>query len=178
MVVVGVDYDDVLNVRAGPGTEYGIVTTLPPASSDLVVTGEARLLPSSVWYEIEFGTATGWVNAWYLAFPGATDDAASLVVTEQGSIPVASTMLGLGSIVAKHFVDDEVLSTVAVVTEPSVGDFGEVTYDVVGLADDAIKGYRLHIFGRQDGGEGPFSLYAVERTLLCWRGVTSGGLCI
>jgi hypothetical protein len=60
--------------------------------------------------------------------------------------------------------------------EPAVGDLGEVTYDVIGLGDDAVFGFRLHVFG-QPGAGGDFSLKSVERTILCGRGV-SDGLCV
>lgn len=59
---------------------------------------------------------------------------------------------------------------------PTMGDLGEVTYDVIGLGDDATLGYRLHVFGQavSDG----ISLHSVERTALCTRGVTTDGLCV
>jgi hypothetical protein len=59
---------------------------------------------------------------------------------------------------------------------PTVGDLGEVTYDVIGLGDDAVYGYRLHVFGEPvtDG----FSLRTVERTYLCSRGVDADELCV
>ena len=64
------------------------------------------------------------------------------------------------------------------VIPPTVGDLGEVTFDVIGLLDDAQLGWRLHIFGQPtEGGEG-FSLKSVEGTALCGRGVTDDGLCI
>jgi hypothetical protein len=64
------------------------------------------------------------------------------------------------------------------VIPPTVGDLGEVTFDVVGLLDDAQLGWRLHIFGQPtEGGEG-FSLKSVEATALCGRGVTEDGLCV
>jgi hypothetical protein len=60
---------------------------------------------------------------------------------------------------------------------PTVGDLGEVTYDVVGLGDDALGGVRIHIFGDPAEGEG-FILSSVERTFICSRGVTDDGFCI
>jgi hypothetical protein len=59
---------------------------------------------------------------------------------------------------------------------PSVGDLGEVTYDVIGLGDDAVRGLRLHVFG-QPIDEG-FSLKTVEMTALCGRGADDDGGCI
>lgn len=176
--VVGVAFDDSLNVRTGPGVGYEIVATLPPMETDIGVTGGTRLFPSSLWYEIEADGLVGWVNASYIAILGATDDATSEVVAIHGSIPSAETMLALGAIVASHFVGEDSGSRVVVTVAPSVGSLGEITYDVVGLADDSISGFRLHVFGQQDHGVGPFSLHSVERTSLCWRGVTDDGLCV
>lgn len=60
---------------------------------------------------------------------------------------------------------------------PVTGDLGEVTIDVVGLADDSILGYRLRVFAHPPENNGDFTLKTVERTLLCRRGV-SGELCL
>ena len=67
-----------------------------------------------------------------------------------------------------------------------VGDLGEVTYDVVGLPDDATYGARLHVFGTPASNlpgsalkrANRFSLKTVESTSLCRRGVTADGLCV
>jgi hypothetical protein len=88
-------------------------------------------------------------------------------------------MLDLGYMVVEALEsgpEEEVPSTVTVTVEPTVGDQGEVTYDVVGPGDDSIAGFRLHIIGQPDGDG--FSLISVERTYLChwFRGV-SEGLC-
>ncbi len=178
VAVVGVAFDDSLNVRSGPGVGYGVVKTLPPAATDIAVTGGAQLFPFSLWYEIDNSGVIGWVNASYIALLGATDDAASEVVAIHGSTPTADTMLGLGAVVAECFLSEEPGSWIVVTVAPSAGDLGEVTYDVGGLEDDAIGGYRLHVFGQQDDGSGPFSLHSVERTTLCLRGVTDDGLCV
>lgn len=59
----------------------------------------------------------------------------------------------------------------------AVGDLGEITYDVVGLQDDSVSGYRLHVFGTTSpSGEG-FILKSVEDTTFCSRG-TAGDLCV
>lgn len=55
------------------------------------------------------------------------------------------------------------------------GDLGEVTWEVLGLADDSVWGLRLHVFGTPvpDG----FSLKSVEQTDLCLRGGSPDGFC-
>ncbi len=99
------------------------------------------------------------------------------VVDSLGGTPSAETMLELGALVAEARASDEPPSRIRMTVPPKVGDLGEVTYDVVGLGDDALFGERLHIFGRPtEGGEG-FALQSVERTLLCARGLSAGGMC-
>ncbi len=177
LAVVGVAYDDVLNVRALPGADEGVVTDLTPTDTDLVATGQARLLPESIWYEVEAGGETGWVNAHYVAHLGDTTDITA-EVRDSGVVPsIVSEMEELGTSVASAVtapVDggEGNVETVMVV-EPSTGDLGEVTYDVIGYADDALYGQRLHVFGTPGEGGG-FDLKTVESTLLCRRGVSSG----
>lgn len=176
--VVGVQHDDVLNVRRGPGIGEPILTTLEPLEEDVPATGEERLLSQSIWYEVTVDGITGWASARFLAFIGETTDGTSFVVDRLGEIPVAETMLDLGAIVVDLYRSEDPPSTITVSAAPTVGDLGEVTYDVVGLGDDAVLGTRLHVFGQPtDGGEG-FSLKSVEVTSLCARGLTEDGICV
>lgn len=178
--VIGVAYDDVLNVRAAPGIDQEIVARLDPLAQDIVVTGPARSLPASIWIEVEVIGASGWVNSAFLAYIGPTLDVTSQVIADLGEIPRAKTMLDLGGMVAatRTSRDEEVTSTIIVTAAPTVGDLGEVTYDVLGLLDDAQAGERLHVFGRPlDGGEG-FELKTVEGTQLCYRGGSPEEFCV
>ncbi len=110
---------------------------------------------------------------------GGTDDITWRVVEVLGSIPSAETMTALGHLVVGALVPDEGEGApqISVVEGPVIGDLGEITLDAVGLADDSILGYRLHIFAHLPEAEGGFTLKTVERTLLCRRGV-SGDLCL
>ena len=171
--VVGVAFDDVLNVRDVPAGE--IVATLDPLADDVVTTGRARSLPTSIWLELTRDGSTGWASVRFLAYIGATVDGTASVVAALGGIPTAETMLDLGLLVAESQASEEPPSDIVVSVAPTVGDLGEVTYDVIGLGDDAVFGVRLHVFGAPDG-EG-FSLMSVEITALCSRGVTPDGLC-
>jgi hypothetical protein len=88
-------------------------------------------------------------------------------------------MVAMGEAVAaaRAPADEGPRPTVTVVDGPTVGDLGEVTVDVLGLADDSLRGERLHVFATPDpAGEG-FGLKTVEATALCARGVTADGLC-
>jgi hypothetical protein len=178
VAVVGVAHDDVLYLRAGPGVGYEPLLGLDPLTDDAVATGRHRLLESSIWDEITAQGITGWVNSSYLGYLGGVDDLTAFVVNQMGDIPEAETTLDLGTMVAESFDPGEGGFRSVMSVAPSVGDLGEVTFDVVGLLDDAQLGWRLHIFGQPtDGGEG-FSLMSVEATALCGRGVTGEGLCI
>ena len=175
--VAGVAADDTLNVRDVPGTDGDVFGELDPLAEDITMTGRARLVDDAVWYEIEGEAADdGWVNASYLAAIGQTDD----ITSELDTRPEAETMLQLADAVAAMRMPAETEGEgprMVVSNGPTVGDLGEITVDIVGLLDDAVKGERLHLFAEPSpSGEG-FILRTIERTLLCARGV-SDGLCV
>lgn len=175
LAVVGVQFDDVLNVRELPGTNQAIVTTLPPLFDGVVAEGEAWKLSQSIWEKVTANGVTGWVNLSYLAYLGATDNVTSTLIAQLGTTPESDTMLELGMLVAEASASEDPPSRLVVVKAPSVGDLGEVTIDVIGLGDDAVYGLRLVVFGTpsNDG----FVLKSVEQTTLCGRGATDEGLC-
>lgn len=175
LAVMGVADDDVLNVRAGPGTDQAILTTAQPTANDLVATGRARLLTSSIWYEVTVNGETGWASSSFMGFEAATDDATAEFLDGQPPIG-AETLVDLGLAVADGFASEDPPSSIEQSVAPVVGDLGEVSYDVIGIGDDSIAGFRLHIFATpSEGGEG-WVLKSIERTTFCWRG-TSGELC-
>ena len=176
LAVIGVAHDDVLNLRAKPGASQEIVAGIPPTYADLVALGETRQLPGAMWIAVDYGTRTGWVNLRYIGYLGVTTDETATIEANLGSTPTAETMLELGRIVAESLASDEPASDIVVSVAPSVGDLGEVTYDVIGLGDDAVRGLRLHVFG-QPIDEG-FSLKTVEMTTLCGRGADADGACV
>ncbi len=175
--VVGVAHDDVLNVRSGPGTSNDIIATIEPLGF-AVASGEARDIGQSFWYEVTTAEGvTGWVSFIYTAFAGQTDDATDEVVAALGEVPTADTMEELGMIVAgTQASTGEVESSIEMSAAPSGFGLMTVTYDVVGLLDDSIYGFRLRVTGQavSDG----FSLNSVERTALCARGIDPTGLCL
>jgi len=175
-MVIGVAHDDVLNLRAGPGVGAEIVGEIPPTFDDLVAQGNTRELPRSFWIEVDYEGASGWVNLSYVGYQGGVDDRTAHVVDELGGTPTNATMTGLAEEVAAVFTqEDEPGSTVVQVTPVSEGDLHEVTYDVIGLADDSVRGLRLHVFAEEVTGE--FQLRTVEILLICGRGV-DGDLCV
>ncbi|CAN5809858.1 hypothetical protein BH23ACT4_BH23ACT4_16460 [soil metagenome] len=176
VMVIGVAYDDVLNLRAAPGANQPISDEIPPTFADLVAQGNTRDLSPGFWIEVDYEGTVGWVNFAYTAFEGEVTDETSAVIDELGERPVESTMTDLAEVVADVFnSDDELQADIIQVTEVVEGDLTEVTYDVVGLGDDAVAGFRLHIFAEKSGGG--FTLRTVEVTLLCARAVADG-LCV
>ncbi len=175
--VVAVRHDDVLNIRALPGTNQRVVTTADPTDVDLVATGRARLLPRSIWWEVEHRGRTGWASSRFLGNVAGTDDVTAAFLADYGERPVAETLVELGELVAAEFASVDPPSRIVLTVGPSVGDLGEVTYDVIGLGDDSVLGFRLHLFAVQlDDGES-FELRTIEQTLFCARG-TSGEICV
>ncbi len=182
VAVVGVAHDDVLNLRAGPGVEFEILAELPPTADDLIATGNNRMIPKAFWAELDTGTVTGWVNQRYIGFLARTGDDTSLIVDELGEIPVEADMQALGELVASVYAlppGEEIESRIVMVVAPTIGDLGEVTFDVIGTLDDSVGGHRLQVFGTP-ADDGKFSLKSVEVTPICWpnRGVTSDGMCL
>jgi hypothetical protein len=173
--VVGVAADDTLNIRSGPGTSFDVVTELGPLTQDLVATGTNRQLDDgSVWAQLRAGDDTGWANIAFLASLGATTD----VTSELGELPAAETLLALADAVAALRAPSDPAPEVTVVAGPEVADLGEVTVDVVGYGDDAVKGERLAIFATPNADGESFTTRTVEATPLCARGVTDDGLCV
>lgn len=173
--VIGVAHDDVLNLRSGPGADQEIVAEIPNLYDGLVALGNTRDLGDAFWIELEYEGTTGWVHYSFVGYLGVTDDQTASVISDLGESPVAGTMLDIGLIVAETFTSDEPQSDVVLAVAPTVGDLGEVTYDVIGIGDDAVRGFRVHVFGQPE--DETFGLMAVEVTTLCGRGVTEDGLC-
>lgn len=177
LMVIGVRYDDILNLRAGPGADQPIRAQIPATFANLVATGRTRRLPSSFWTEVGYDGSPGWVNMSYVGYEGDVTDDTSAVVAELGKHPVETTMPDLGELIAALYAaTDGPESVIVQVTEPTFGDLAEITYDVVGLGDDAVRGVRIHLFAEEtDGG---FALKSVEVMAICDRGVDTDRACV
>ena len=149
------------------------------ATSDFTVSGHELVLPVTVTVsgdeiEVDYEGTEGWVNLRYVGYLGDTTDETSSVAT---TVSGAETMLDLGFLVAETFAsEEEPVSEIVLVVAPTVGDLGEVTYDVIGLGDDAVRGLRVHVFG--DPIVEAFTLRMVEVTTLCGRGVDAERRCV
>ena len=172
LAVIGVAHDDVLNLRVGPGADQDIVGEISPTYDALTAVGQTRQLPGSFWIAVDYEGTDGWVNLRYIGYLGDTTDATQTVIDNLGEVPGAETMLDLGFIVAESFASKEPVSDIVLVVAPTVGDLGEITYDVIGLGDDAVRGVRVHVFGEPIVEA--FTLDTVEVTTLCGRGVDAG----
>ena len=208
LAVVGVDYDDVVNVREVPLGEIVVTLGIPnPRDGILVVsfvssgnaliwsgswddvilaTGRTRKLPDTVWYEVHVAGLIGWVNDAHLAPIGATHDVTAEIIDILDRTPVADTLTELAWTVGSAMASVEPPSRLVVVTEPILFEgLGEVTVDVLNVGDDSVLGFRLYMVAvaggdRMSDDPGPFTLRRVERTVLCYshRGVTADGLCM
>jgi galactitol-specific phosphotransferase system IIB component len=170
LAVIGVAHDDVLNLRAAPGADQDIVEGIPPTYDALTAVGETRELPGSFWIAVDYQGTEGWVNLRYVGYLGETNDTTHIAAEE--GLPAAETMLDLGFLMAKAVASVDPPSEIVLVVAPTVGDLGEVTYDVIGLGDDAVRGLRVHVFGQPI--DEAFTLDTVEETALCGRGVDAG----
>ena len=169
-------------VPATPSPTVAVATPVPATQTP--TTGSPTPLaspspPPTSALTTQIPPATATPSALPEVFVGSTEDISWWVVEVLGSIPSAETMTALGYLVVGALVPDEGerAAQISVVEGPVIGDLGEITLDVVGLADDSVLGYRLRIFAHPPEAESGFTLKTVERTLLCRRGV-SGDLCL
>ena len=171
LAVVGVAHDDVLNLRAAPGADQQILEGIPPTYDSLTAVGQTRQLPGSLWIGVDYEGTEGWVNLTFIGYLADTTDITHAVTEQLGGTSGAETMLELGLIVAEGIAGDSSADIVMSVA-PTVGDLGEVTFDVTGFEDDSVRGSRLHVFGQPI--DEAFLLASVEETVICARGVDAG----
>jgi hypothetical protein len=65
--VIGVESDDVLYVRDGPGVNNQEIGAIPPNGSDIQIIGVGVNVEDSIWVPISYENINGWVNSSYLA---------------------------------------------------------------------------------------------------------------
>lgn len=176
LAVIGVRHDDVLNLRTIPDPDADILAEIPPLADDVTALGHTRDIGDAIWIAVEHDGVEGWVNFAYTGFLGQTTDETSALLDALGERPHAPTMEELGAIVAETFTSEPPQSDVVMTAPATTGDLGEVMYDVIGIGDDAVAGFRVHVFGEPDGDG--FTLRTVEVTTLCGRGISEEGLCL
>ena len=173
LAVVGVSFNDVLNVRSGPGLDHDVIAMLAPGRVNVLSLGITWALPESIWYTIDAENIQGWAHSAFLAYEGASVDFTPTVLAELGTLPKANTLVRLGKIVAEAFASTEPPSSIEQSGESIVeSDRPHVTFDVLGLGDDALYGYRFAVFATEAGGE--WTMNEVQATVYCYRGVDNG----
>lgn len=176
--VIGVAYDDWLNVRDVPNGEVVATLTLQlspqsPAESALLVrdaeaeaafarigvagvtaTGRTRDLATSTWHEIQAGPIVGWASSNYLAplSPETALDITEQVTADIDGATSAETLAELVDRVVATIASDEPASRVRTVAPPGAFEaLVDIAVDVVGQPDDSIRGYRLLISAEAAG---------------------------
>ena len=179
LAVVGVQYDATLHLRTEPGNDQPVAASLGSLEHNLSATGKTREVDSSQWFEVKADGVKGWADSRSLAYLGTTEDVTRRIVDKLGRTPTAVSMLELGRIVTTADASTQPpVSRITVTVAPTTaGGVGEVTYDVVGFADDSVLGERLHVLGKP--GE-KFTLIRVIATPFCRRGVAGNNprLCV
>jgi len=69
-----------LNLRTGPSTAYRILLTMPTGASVTVVAAD----PRNGFYNVKYGTTTGWASGNYLVKPTTTSTTTTTTVTISG----------------------------------------------------------------------------------------------
>ena len=174
LAVVGLNYDAVLNLRIAPGVDQQVVARLGPLERDVVATGATRVLTQTLWHEVTFDGVTGWASASFLGYLGGTSDATSEIIAIAGRTPLATSVHGLGRAVAALSDPDGSTSRIRVSAPGVISDHADVTVDVVGLADDAVLGYRIHVFATRLPDDSAYALTRADRTVICAWGVDNG----
>ena len=161
----------------------------------MTATGRTRHLRTSTWHQIQAGPVTGWASSNYLAplSPDTRLDMTAQVLGAIGPTPSAPTMTELATQVAAEFASDEPPSRIRFTSATTAFEaLAELTVDVVGQPDDAVRGYRLWITAETAGDwmaalsdgdintdAGPYTLRSVTATPLCYshRDVGNDGSC-
>ncbi len=178
--VIGVAYDDWLNVRdvpngevvatltlqlsiGGAGLEESALLVRDAAAEELfarigiasvTATGRTRDLATSTWHEIQAGPVVGWASSNYLAplLPGAARDITAQVIARIDGATTADTLGELVERIVATVASDEPVSRVRTVAPPDPFEaIVDIAVDVVGQPDDSIRGYRLLIAAHAAG---------------------------
>ncbi|MFT7600360.1 MAG: hypothetical protein ACI8TP_003301 [Acidimicrobiales bacterium] len=157
--VVGVRYDDVLDLFGEPSGAGEVVLMAVPfdAADRLFVTGDAIRSRNTTWWKVTARGQEVWADAGFLGLisPRPRDLSDQLARLE------ADDLETLAEAVADMRANDAP-TTVVLATEPSGTDpegvvlaAGDVSIDVIGVADDRLRGERIYLeFDHLVEGEG------------------------
>ena len=162
--VIGVESEPSPRLLSFPGQSGEPVFEVSPLEDDLEALGRAWEIDGVAWEWLLVQGHEGYLPGSWLGFIGEPED-----VTSQFAALTSDSVARLGEEIASEI---EATKTVLVAQVSPL----EVVYDVVGLGDDSIAGYRIRVTAREvTGGFAPES---VERSALCTRGLTATGVCL
>ena len=185
--VVGVRYDDVLNFRERPDPSAPIVDTAAPESTTprVVSAGDGRLLTRSAWWRVTVGGEEAWANLRFLGMLGATDDVFDELADALPSTSAATVDELVEAIGESRASGPEPSVELVTPVEGLDADGAQVTIDVIGLGDDAVKGERILLTfdltfddpNASDREVVSYELVGASSTAICGRGL-SGEACV
>lgn len=188
--VVGVRYDDVLNIRDQANASSSIVATAAPfaANPQLISGGEGLLINGGAWWKLTVNGTPAWANASFLGQVSPnTEDLMPTLTTNMSSTTSAdlnALIVDIAAALAAGPTPSVVLSTEPVGLD-AIGS--EATIDVLGIGDDSVMGWRIRILFNNVfddiNAQNPqligVELVAADGFPICHRGLqASSGLCI
>lgn len=190
--VVGVRYDDVLNIRDQADASSAIVATAAPfaANPQLISGGEGLLFNPNggAWWKVTVNGNAAWASASFLGQVSPNNEDLLPVLTANmpsTTSPNLNTLIiDIATALAAGPTPSVVLSTEPVGID-AIGS--EATIDVLGIGDDSVKGWRIRILFNNvfdDINASNPQLVGVELVVadafpICHRGLeASSGLCI
>ena len=146
-----------------PGVD-GVAREVQPTDTGLEALGIAWQVDDVLWERLAFADREGYFPRSMLAFIGEPEDVTDLYATLN-----SESAEDLGAQIAGEIEATEIV----LVAKPSSQ---EVVYDVIGLGDDSVEGYRVRVTAKEVGAR--FTPELVERTPLCRRGLSDSGQCL
>ncbi|MGW8180871.1 MAG: SUMF1/EgtB/PvdO family nonheme iron enzyme, partial [bacterium] len=109
--VVGIDSNDVLNVRSGPGVNSAIVGAIPHDGIGVLVTGQGRMIEDNLWVPIVYQDLIGWVDSKFLWEDQRSSEPQAV---EMVHVPAGAFQMGCDSSNPQEYCqyDEEPLHTV------------------------------------------------------------------
>jgi hypothetical protein len=177
------DPDGGLNLRAEPGISAPIVIALP-RGTDVRTLGGCEVIDDRQWWEVVDPDENdiGWVASSFLSAEEIGGGFGTTFSSEEFVGLEAGTVEDLMTAIAQQLGDEDAVQRL--VNEPEGVDAqgAVVTFDVLGLKDDSIAGYRIDlnfIFDRDvDDAIIAFRGGTAMLTPFCARGVSADGLCV
>jgi len=153
--VIGAAHDVTHWLISFPGGLGGVERELLPTQTGLEAVGTAWQVDDMFWERLRLGDREGYFPRSMLGYIGEPEDVTSLF-----NALSAESVESLGEAIAGEI---EAAEIVLVGSSPL-----EVVYDVLGLGDDSVAGYRIRVLAIEDSDG--FVAELVQRTPLCARG--------